>query len=278
MIDNLKGWIKHFLGAAIFLSGMHRNMAAGRAVIVAFHTVGSDDNDRGISISQPDFVSYCRFFARYYNVGSLSELLERLKSGRDVSRCLAITFDDGYLDNHEIAAKELEKLNLPATFFVVTDFIGSDSTAWWDQEDGLQSEWMNWEQVEDLNARGFEIASHTKSHIDMEVVSVETAKTELESSKALLEQKLDREVSAFAYPYGGRGQIRPETRLAVSEAGFSCCLSCFGGIVEQSSDPMYLRRAVVNNWYVSPYHFGFEVLKMRNDNYAYEHDNETAPE
>lgn len=45
----------------------------------------------------------------------------------------AITFDDGTLDNYEVAAPILERLGIPATFYVVTDFVGEDRLYWWEE-------------------------------------------------------------------------------------------------------------------------------------------------
>jgi peptidoglycan/xylan/chitin deacetylase (PgdA/CDA1 family) len=47
--------------------------------------------------------------------------------------CVAITFDDGYVDNLRIAAKHLGELGLTATFYVVTGLIGTDGELWYDE-------------------------------------------------------------------------------------------------------------------------------------------------
>src|SRR5205807_7807336 len=90
--------VKSLLGAVAFRTGLHRVLLHDRAVIVLFHRVGEPAGA---------FRDYCDFFEKYFRVISLEELLDRLASGRDVSRCLVITFDDGYRDNHDVAAAEL---------------------------------------------------------------------------------------------------------------------------------------------------------------------------
>ena len=52
----------------------------------------------------------------------------------DASRArFSVTFDDGYHDNLALAAPVLERLGIPATLFLTTDFIGTQRLFWWEQ-------------------------------------------------------------------------------------------------------------------------------------------------
>lgn len=57
------------------------------------------------------------------NVLRLDEAIERLQSSALPARAAAITFDDGYADNAEVALPLLRKHGLSATFFISTGFI-----------------------------------------------------------------------------------------------------------------------------------------------------------
>lgn len=48
-------------------------------------------------------------------------------------RFALITFDDGYLDNYLHAYPLLKTANLPAVFFIATDFIDQHKIPWWDE-------------------------------------------------------------------------------------------------------------------------------------------------
>ena len=70
---------------------------------------------------------------QHYTMLTLAEAVERLRM-RDLSpRAVAITFDDGYRDNFEVALPILKKYGIPATFFVVTGALGGKTRLLWDE-------------------------------------------------------------------------------------------------------------------------------------------------
>ena len=67
------------------------------------------------------------------NVVPLDEALTRLSGGLPLPRAaVALTFDDGYTDNLSLAAPILERLELPATFFLVPGLLSRTVSAWWE--------------------------------------------------------------------------------------------------------------------------------------------------
>jgi peptidoglycan/xylan/chitin deacetylase (PgdA/CDA1 family) len=251
------------LGWLIFHLGLHRRLSRGRAVIVAFHRIDDRYPGTPINTTGPELAAFLAFFKRFYSVISLPELLERLRRGDDVTNCLVITFDDGYRDNFSTAAPMLARHGLPACFFLVTDFVDSNITPWWDEEQGIRSEWMSWDEVRSLRAQGFEVGAHTMRHVDLGVTVGRDALAEIAGAKARLERELGGPVTLFSYPYGRRDQMVEENREAVREAGFTCCLSAFGGAVRVGDSPYHLNRSPITNWYLSPYQFGFAVAFNR---------------
>jgi peptidoglycan/xylan/chitin deacetylase (PgdA/CDA1 family) len=71
--------------------------------------------------------------SKRYQVLPLAQALQDLRSGTLRPRSLAITFDDGYRNVRTVAGPVLEALRLPATVFLVTDFMGTDETLWPDR-------------------------------------------------------------------------------------------------------------------------------------------------
>lgn len=84
---------------------------------------------------QPDiptadlFARHLRWLARVFRVLPLEDAVRRLREGTLPRRAVAITFDDGYADNAEVALPILQQLGLSATFFIATGFL-NDGRMW----------------------------------------------------------------------------------------------------------------------------------------------------
>jgi peptidoglycan/xylan/chitin deacetylase (PgdA/CDA1 family) len=86
-------------------------------------------------------------------------------------KTIVVTFDDAYLSVLELGKPILDRLGLPASVFVPTDYPGRDGPMTWpgiDQWLGGPHEAelrpMSWEQLGGLADAGWEIGSHTCSH------------------------------------------------------------------------------------------------------------------
>lgn len=69
------------------------------------------------------FDTICRWMRDWFNVLPLNEALPMWREGRLPARAAAITFDDGYADNHDVALPILQRNGLPATFFVSPGYL-----------------------------------------------------------------------------------------------------------------------------------------------------------
>ena len=84
----------------------------------------------GMYVLAETFHRHAAFLKDNFNIVSLKEMAERIKTDRDISRCCAITFDDGWKDNFYHAFPVLEKFSLPATIFLATGFVGTNRLFW----------------------------------------------------------------------------------------------------------------------------------------------------
>jgi len=257
----LKPFVKDALGRAVSAAHLHTLLLRRSAVVVAFHRVQDIDDPTGLTVDRATFERHCRFFRRHFNVVPLTELIGRLERGHPLNRHLAITFDDGYRDNFDNARPILQKLGLPATFFVVSGWMGGDEWPWWDRERNVRHPWMTWRQVRELSRDGFDVGAHTRTHVDLGVVSVDVAREEIAGARADLEDRLERNIDLFAYPYGRPANLSEANRAIVRDSGFRCCCSCHGGLTPADTDPFRLQRIAMSRWFESPQQFGLELVR-----------------
>jgi peptidoglycan/xylan/chitin deacetylase (PgdA/CDA1 family) len=257
----MKKKLKTALGRVAGKTGTYARHFRSRMMIVAFHRVNDSMSADGLTCNAQKFGAFCEFFRDYFRVVSLSEQVAGCRAGADMGGTLAITFDDGYLDNFEVAAPILRKFRLPAAFFVASGYVGTKFIAPWDESAASNSGWMSWDHVRALAADGFEIGSHTHRHINLGSADEETIRADLRESKSKLLHELGRPARLFAYPFGGRADISDRSRELVREEGFECCVSCFGGSnPTKTADPYSLNRIGIADWFESPDQFGFEML------------------
>jgi peptidoglycan/xylan/chitin deacetylase (PgdA/CDA1 family) len=103
-------------------------------LVLNYHRVGdgtASPHDRALwSAGAEAFDKQIGLLARHFDVISPEDFESAAKRrGRHVM----ITFDDGYLDNYEVAFPILRRHRVPATFFVSTGFIDRPALPWWDE-------------------------------------------------------------------------------------------------------------------------------------------------
>ncbi|MEM8703823.1 MAG: polysaccharide deacetylase family protein [Pseudomonadota bacterium] len=81
----------------------------------------------------PEFLRLAveRIRANGYEIISLDEAVDLLKSGYGSHRYAVLTFDDGYRDNLEVAYPVLKDLQAPFTVFITTGLVERTSELWW---------------------------------------------------------------------------------------------------------------------------------------------------
>jgi peptidoglycan/xylan/chitin deacetylase (PgdA/CDA1 family) len=123
-------------------------------------------------------------------------------------RTVAITFDDAFRSVYELALPILSRIGVPATLFVPTAMIGRGPLAWPGIDHWLGGPYepelaaMSWDEVRALDAAGWEIGSHTRTHPRLTQLDEESLAEELTGSRRDCEQRLGKACLTLAYPYG----------------------------------------------------------------------------
>jgi peptidoglycan/xylan/chitin deacetylase (PgdA/CDA1 family) len=84
-------------------------------------------------VTKDTFQNHVRFLKDHFDLVFLDDLIEKRVKGKDISKCCAITFDDGWRDNYTVAFPILEKYCAPATVFLATGFVGTERIFWPDE-------------------------------------------------------------------------------------------------------------------------------------------------
>ncbi len=161
---------------------------------------------------------------------------------------VALTFDDGYADNHHYAFPLLAARRLPATFFVTVGFLERDpavmerlSRIW--QTPAAELAPLAWREVAEMRAAGMAFGSHTWSHPNLAELDHRRLLEELRRSKATLEDRTGERVAALAYPFGKlRHNVGPPVFAAAAAAGYERGYVSLPRAVASSDAPLRIPR------------------------------------
>jgi peptidoglycan/xylan/chitin deacetylase (PgdA/CDA1 family) len=107
-------------------------------IILLYHRVADEICDPwALCVSPQHFDEQLEVLRNSARVIPISQVAASLTEGTVPHRSVVITFDDGYADNVHAAKPLLERYNLPATFFLVSQYVGSQMEFWWDELDRL---------------------------------------------------------------------------------------------------------------------------------------------
>jgi len=86
-----------------------------------------------ISATPEQFKTQIEYVKRYFNVVSFNDVINHIDGKNPLpKRPIIITFDDGHYDNFSNAFPILKSLDVPATIFLSTGYIGTSDIFWFD--------------------------------------------------------------------------------------------------------------------------------------------------
>jgi len=105
------------------------------------------------------------------------------------------------------------------------------------------------------------IGAHTVDHVRLRGLPAQDQLHTISASREELQRLCDRQISHFAYPYGGADSYDDGSVDAARGAGFDTACTTIPGNAKLSSDPFRLPRRVVMNW--SRQRFRADLLRWR---------------
>lgn len=137
------------------------------AAVLLYHRVGPAAGDTQRLCTEPDaFRAHMELITERYVPMPLAELTSAAAERRMPPGAVAVTFDDGYLDNLELAVPVLTELGIPATFFVIAEALKGPLEPWWDL---LERTLLAQDQLPNklwLDAPGGNIRLPTRTHAE----------------------------------------------------------------------------------------------------------------
>ncbi len=147
----------------------------------------------------------------------------------EIEKPVMLTFDDGYDDNYTEMFPILQKYQVKATIFVITNDIGKNHK-------------VTAEQIIEMSGSGLvSIQSHTMSHEFLSNMDEERLKTELTQSKLVLARLTGKEPFVLCYPTGMYSNLS----LQVTKEHYEFGLLMSSGLYTTGGDPYMIRRYYV---------------------------------
>jgi peptidoglycan/xylan/chitin deacetylase (PgdA/CDA1 family) len=190
--------------------------------ILAYHAVDAKplSGSSGVAMTVPtnQFQEEMDYLAENgYHTITLSEVYDAVDKNLPLpAKSVAITFDDGYLDQYSVAYPILKSHNFTATFFVITNMVGRNG----------KYDYISWDQLKEMQNSGMDIESHTVNHPNLTKLKLQSLADQMVKSKEVIKAHLGKDPKIIAYP-GNKYDANVET--AAQNAGYVAGLTCDKG-------------------------------------------------
>ncbi len=157
-----------------------------------------------------------------YATITISQMVEVMVHGGTLpGRPVVISFDDGNIDIYDNAYPIMQKLGFVGVFFIVSNRLGV-------------KDFVNKDQLVEMANNGWEIGSHSLSHVDLTQDHTITRREVLQS-RVNLEKETGLPVKVFAYPFGLTDTFISQK---VQDYGYRAAVG-LGVITQQSWSSLY---------------------------------------
>lgn len=163
---------------------------------------------------------------------------------------VAITFDDGYRDFHDIVVPILQDNDVPATVFISPEFLGDANPdlacdrygVLADVPDGERAFMTQSELKAVASTDLVNVGNHTLTHPDLSKLAHTDLEWEIEGGRETLEDILGRSVDLFSYPYGSYAAETFERIRSVVDQSHQLAVTSKRGHVTAATDRLLLER------------------------------------
>jgi peptidoglycan/xylan/chitin deacetylase (PgdA/CDA1 family) len=154
-----------------------------------------------------------------YVAVSLNQVYNAWKGAAIPEKPVVVSFDDGYRSQYVYARPELRKLGWPGVLSVIAGRVGQPNAE------------LSVAMVRTLINDGWELDSHTISHVDVSQASGAQLEDEVAGSRRMLQQRFHQPVNFFCYP---SGRYDDQAVQAVRAAGYLGATTTDEGLADKS--------------------------------------------
>ena len=159
---------------------------------------------------------------------SIAEVAERMK-GKDGKKFVAVTLDDGYANNYEVAYPIFKKYQVPFCIYICRGMITGER-----REDNIEHyKMLSIDQLRALDKEPLcSIGGHSSSHVRLTNLSRDLQAQEIYGCKLWLENALGHTIEDYAFPYGS---YNAETLAILAKIGITRAVASWGGGVRRNT-------------------------------------------
>lgn len=112
----------------------------------------------------------------------------------------------------------------------------------------LKNRILSWDEVVEMSKNSLvEFGAHSIFHPSLSRVPTHVAENEILNSRKHIQDKLNKEIKTFAYPYGSTRDINEAVRDMIKKNNFLCACTLLMGINNPDDDLFLLKRTCVTN-------------------------------
>ena len=240
--------LDRFLTLYLFRHITKKQTSAGdeRIPILMYHSI-SDEKEKShpyyhVNTSPAVFDAHMSYLhEKNYSVINLQDLKKSFDA-RDSTKCVVLTFDDGFYDFFTNAFSILKKYNFSATVFLPTGFIHNERLSF------KGKECMTWNEVRHVQSKGINFGSHTVTHLQLNNLSTKEIENEIKLSKNKIEDETGIMVESFSYPYAfpENKEFGITLRTLLKKCGYTNGVTTKIGTANNGDDTFFQPRLPVN--------------------------------
>jgi peptidoglycan/xylan/chitin deacetylase (PgdA/CDA1 family) len=187
-----------FLFFVLFLSnfvfGNEVKINNSKVLVLCYHNINPNFNNP-FNMTPQEFEEQMKYLSDHGYKSITSKEFYALKTSTAPinQKYVMITFDDGHKYVYEQAFPIMKKYNFKGVAFLIAICVREKPS----------KRLLTIEQIKGLMNAGWEIGSHTLTHVNLKTVPLDTAEKEISGSKTRLEKILNIPINTIAYPFGG---------------------------------------------------------------------------